>query len=78
MKKRKPVMSLTTMPMTKKQLTHLQKWLARNGILPDGNKEFALISQPVISRKIIDILLITPEAFNKVKKFFIKEGIVRA
>ena len=78
MKKRKPVISLTTMPMTKSQLSYLRKWLFENGILLNGVEEFALIAQPSMSRETMDIILINIKTFDKVHKFFVKEGIVRA
>lgn len=77
MAKRKPAISKTTVVLTKRQLSHIRKWLSENGILLDGNGEFALIAQPNISRETMDIILINEKTFHKVHRFFVKEGIVR-
>ncbi len=61
-------------PMTSNQVKSLKSYLARLGIKCDGKKEFALIAEPRLLKKELNVKVLSINQFNKLDRIFKKMG----
>ena len=61
-------------PMTNRQVKLLKSYLLKVGIKCDGMREFGIIAEPRITKKELNVKVLSISQFNKLDKIFRKMG----
>jgi len=64
-----------TIPISLKQRKAIDKFLAKNDVYPDGKTPFALLAQPLLRERKLEILLLTVKEHEKLYRVFSEMGL---